>query len=86
MFHYYQCTVSVHTMHSCRVEEETFEVAGLLIVLRLWRIIRIFNAWYALDRKEDETPKCSSYFGKQHWYVYTYTTLPCGFKLEIFEG
>ncbi len=27
----------------CRVEEEAFEAAQLLIVLRLWRILRVIN-------------------------------------------
>ena len=30
-------------MPSCSVQEEAFEAAALLIVLRLWRVIRIVN-------------------------------------------
>ena len=27
----------------CRIEEEAFEAAALIIVLRLWRVVRIVN-------------------------------------------
>ena len=35
--------ITICTLTHCSVQEEAFEAAALLIVLRLWRVIRIVN-------------------------------------------